>query len=92
MSNIVSKDRTFFCEPFKEHSVKTTVKSGFATIEQKSNVVELKLTHPCDTRSGLTAVLVRADAYAQPWAKRVQKMNGVEFIIVPEEDVIGYVR
>lgn len=89
-----------FCsKPFEVKHLKTKVKSGFATVEQKSELVALELIMNCsftDRFNGLMVpighkILVKADGYAQSWARQVLEYEGQEFIIVPEDAVIGWI-
>jgi hypothetical protein len=78
-------NKTVLTEPFKENSVKTEVKSGFATISQKHKMTGLKvLVGTPDIPAGST-VWVNADTFKQPWATRIYELGPYLGIMVPFE-------
>jgi hypothetical protein len=90
----------YFCtKPFETRHLSTKVKSGFATVEQKSEIVELELLMNAalgDSRVNQvigkgSKILIRADAYAQAWARQIFEYKGVQCIFVPQDFVLGWI-
>lgn len=78
-------NRVVACTPFSKQNMETVVKGGFAMIDKKVQLQELKVVmHAADPKlePGDT-VWVRGDAIVQPWAKEVFTVEGHEFILVP---------
>jgi hypothetical protein len=76
--------------PFKDMSVKTEVKSGFATIVQKTHLSTLQVV--VGNKDGSipigSVVYMAPDAFKSHWAKQIFLFENKEVIIVPENQVI----
>jgi len=86
------------CTPFPKPQAptKNAVVGGFALIEKKTLLQELKVVARCaegpfSELKQQASVFVRAEAADQKWAKEVHVVDGLEFILVPES-VIQLVR
>jgi len=73
------------CSPFPAQHVEKVVKGGFAMIDKKVQLQELKVVfHSADPdlEPG-DSVWIRGDAVIQPWAKETFNVDGQDFILVP---------
>jgi len=89
-------------EPFPVQHITGTAKGGLAFMDQKIQLTRLEVVVasscqvgdetvplPSDNFSENPAfVYVRADQFAQSWAKQVYELNGKPFILVPCESVV----
>lgn len=84
-------NRHIACEPFKTTDIKLEVKSGFATLAQKTSLTKLKvLAGTSDIPNG-SFIFLPSEHCKMPWAQKdkVFKLeNGTEFILVPEEMIL----
>ena len=89
------------CEPFDSQAIHAEVKSGFAVIAEKHKLKGLKvLVGNADSsvyyqvnadnraiNAGDTIYLY-AEAYKLGWAKKVYEIDGMSFILVPEDTIV----
>lgn len=78
-------NRVVACTPFNKQHLETVVKGGFAMVDKKVQLQELKVVlHAAEpSLAPGDTVWVRGDAVVQPWAKEVFTVEGREFILVP---------
>ncbi len=73
------------CSPFPAQHMEKVIKGGFAMIDKKVQLQELKVVFNSadpDLEPG-DSVWVRGDTVIQNWAKEVFTVDGKEFILVP---------
>jgi hypothetical protein len=78
-------------EPFPNVDVKTQVRSGFATVEQKHTLTKLRVIYGNNNGTILdnAFVYVLAETFKQPFANKVYlDENGTRFIVLPEHFVL----
>jgi hypothetical protein len=75
-------------EQFKSLEVKTVVQTGFAKIAQKHELTPLKVLIGNSKIKAGSTVYVPGETCKQPWASKVLKAAGTEFILMPESYVI----
>lgn len=91
MGNRFTYGKTIIAEPFPETSVKTEIKSGVAFFTQKTKLVSLKVLigNLDGSIPANSLVYVPADLFNAHWAKKVyHNVNGLEFIVVPDENIV----
>lgn len=95
MSTLRSKKGTLAIKPLPRFQ-KPEVKTGsFATIAQKHEVVavDLAMDYEIDgilLKAGRDQVILPADSNLQQWANKKVTLGEVEFVICPEQAVIGF--
>lgn len=77
--------------------IEAQVSGGFAAISQRTNLVVADLVMDYDLGSvrlvaGVDKVIIRGDAGLQPWAKQRMCLGAKEFVLCPENQVVGYLR
>lgn len=81
--------------PAKE-KVETVMRGNVALVSQKNSVIEAELAMDFKMSNGLilkankSKVIISGEAAFQGFAKQIYNYNGLEFIRVPEDNVIGY--
>lgn len=86
-------NRLVACSPFPTRDTKVQVRGGVAVIAQKQELTPLKVVFPCDYEDGFNAgvtVFVRGEACKHQYAGQVLVKDGVEFILVPFEQVVAW--
>ena len=93
---MTSLDGIALCKPYKHEGLKAEVKSGFASVSQKTGVVPLEAIVPGKVRDtmfmkGQTIYVLEEDLVTAAWGKAVRRVEGQEesFIIVPEKSIIA---
>lgn len=74
------------------NKIEAQVKGGIALTQHKHELLRVELVmdyKPLDIFAG-QKVLLRGDAGFQAWAREVLTLNGQEFVLCPEQAVIGY--
>jgi len=80
-------------------ALRSQVKSGFATISQKSKIVKLKVLHDAIVSVGDTSVNIKAGSklliseeilYSAPWAKNPTNLDDYQCIVVEPTYIIGF--
>ena len=80
-------------EPFPDMSVKISRQGvgpvKVARVENQVTLVPLKVLFRSEDGRFLSGqtVYVRGNLYTQPWAKEMQEISGIKFIVVPENFV-----
>lgn len=95
-----------FLEPYKgERKIEASVKSGFATVKQRSSLIGLKLVVPAQVivsgnvvetlSAGSVAYFEESVLSAAPWAKHTYKAEGLtdkEFIMADYTQAVAVVN
>jgi hypothetical protein len=87
---IYGYNKTIATFPFEKFSIESTVKSGFATINQKTTLTALLVVagnREGDIQAG-SVVYVNSDQCKQVWANKVYKLGEQDIILVPEDAVV----
>jgi hypothetical protein len=74
------------------NKVEAQMVGGLAVARQKHDVIKaaLAMDYPkCDVQEGDLAIL-RGDAGFKAWAREVFIIDGHEFVLCPEQDVLGF--
>ena len=73
-------------------STETEVVKGFASFKNKTSFQEVEVVYGSEKIKSGTKVLLRADAFAQPWAKNTYHYNGLDLLMVPQNEVLGVIE
>jgi hypothetical protein len=72
------------CTPVENRTVASEVKSGFAVVKNKVELVKLKVIFGCDEGPTVgDTVFIKGDAVNHAWCKDVFNVEGVSVILVP---------
>lgn len=85
---IKTENRRIACQRFPDVTVQKKTVGGFATAAQVSDLVGLDVLFGNEKYDSGDRVFLEGETAFQPWAKKIRKLNGVEFILIPEEFVI----
>lgn len=92
--DLTTINRFVITEPFETTSVQIEKRKGFAIAEQKVSITALTVLSKCRTdKLSLDPgdkVWVPGDACSYDFAKKVLEMDGVKFVIVPEDRIVGF--
>lgn len=83
-----SRNKLLACSPFPKQNVEKKVNRGLVMAEHKISIQELELLFTSESYAKGQKVYVRGDRVMQPWAKEVFTMDGKEFILVPESEIV----
>lgn len=96
MNNFHSINDYVICKPVKDVNVlRTTVKSGFASVSQVSTITSLEVLFDAAMSSGSVIpkgckVFVKEkDLATMPWAKEILTLDQNEIILIPKAAIIG---
>jgi hypothetical protein len=75
--------------------IEATIKGGVALISQRIDLIKTDLVMDYEIdglvlKANKDKILLRGDSGLQPWAKQVLNTEGLEFVLCPETNVIGY--
>jgi hypothetical protein len=92
--NKISKKGTLAVKQPEFKKIEATIKNGFALISQRVDLIKVDLLMDYDLdgiklKAGKDRVILRGDSGLQPWAKQVLNIDGVEFVLCPENLVVG---
>jgi hypothetical protein len=93
-STTQSPNNVLLVEPYKSTGLSVTVNKGFARVDQKTNIVPLKVIADLVLNTGITVskgdlvYLRQEDLEVQGWAKKMLQFRGVECIMVPLQDAV----
>lgn len=93
MSAVTKKGVLAIAQPqFKK--VEAEIKGGIAVIAQRVSLIKASLVlgyslNGVDLKAG-DKIILRGDSGLQPWAKQVVSLDDKEFVLCPEEQIIGY--
>lgn len=81
------------CAPFESVAVEIEKKNNFAFAKQKSALVETKVLYGYTSKdlaltSGTKVFIDGEIVKVHPWSKKVYTLNGVSFILVPEQYIL----
>jgi hypothetical protein len=94
-----SQNDTLILEAYKQgQGIKTEVKSGFAFVTQKSQLIGLTVLMDAKLSDGSfvpkgTVAYIPEDHMAMPWAKNVKTaapLDKQEFLIVPLREIVFF--
>jgi hypothetical protein len=93
MSAVTKKGILAVSQPqFKK--VEAELKGGIAVIAQRINLIKVDLVLGYNFNgTELTAgdkIILRGDSGLQPWAKQVVSLDNKEFVLCPEDQILGY--
>ncbi len=74
-------------EPFKTHELQTINIGGFAKVGQKHSLTSLKVVIGNNNYPVGSTIYVPGEMCKAHWATKIFKVDGVEFILVPEASV-----
>ncbi len=75
-------------EPFKTNEVQTINVGGFAKVGQKHELTPLKVVVGNNSYATGSVIYVLGESCKLPWANKIYKVKGQEFILVPEGSVL----
>lgn len=94
---LMSAGRSLAVVPPVLNKIETRLVGGIALNDTRSEVLTLDLVmnFPIDEQTmaeaGVDKVIVRGDSGAKPWGKQVYRIDGQDFALCPEGDVLGFV-
>lgn len=92
MSTLMTQNNLVACTPMKQQAISQVVKGGFALVDKKVQLEELKVVMSFSSKDAHyhegDSVWVRADQSVQPYAKEVFTVDGKEFILVPQTAIL----
>jgi hypothetical protein len=77
-----------FVEPFVTNDVKVNISNGFAKIDQRHSLTELKVLVGNATIPAGSVVTVLSELCKAHWAMKKYTLDGVEGIFMPETDAL----
>lgn len=79
-------------EPPVHSKVEAEIVGGIAITAQRINLIKqkVKLAQTALSLVPGDEVIIQADIVLEPWAKRVFNLNGVSFVLIPIDRIIGY--
>jgi hypothetical protein len=80
---IYAFNKQIACEPIANRTVASEIKSGFAVVKNKVELVKLKVVFGCDDIQANSYVYIKGDAVNLEWAKNVYAVEGVSVIMIP---------
>ena len=84
---IYSFNKQVACEPIANRSVASEIKSGFAVVKNKVELVKLKVLFGMVPEEGRMRpgdyLYIKGDAVNHEFAKTVYTLDGVSFILIP---------
>jgi hypothetical protein len=88
MYQTYATNKKIACTPFPSQVVEKEVKHGFVAVKQRGTLTKLKVIFwHFDIAPG-SEVYVRSEQFAAAWAKEVFEIDGVPFILVPEDQIV----
>lgn len=79
--------------PLKSDKIETKVVGGFATLQQKREIIAVVVKFGFSFEDVLLNsgdhILLRSDCAFKPWNKEVYTMGNEEFVLCPIEEVVG---
>lgn len=87
---IRTRNHRVACEPIATMSVEKEQKGGMMVPKQKGSLTKLRVLFEgfnLDYPKG-SVIWIRADQFIQQWAKDVLELDGVKFILVPEDQIV----
>lgn len=104
MEGTIMSDKTYYCvrpgfvavTAPSAPQIETQNNSGFITIAQYTQLVKLPVVidgkcHGQPVVAGEHSVAVRGDSLFQPWSKQKFAIDGINFVLCPETEVIAIV-
>jgi hypothetical protein len=80
----------------------TEHRAGLALNTSRSQVIKADLVmdyllqfasgNPQRVIAGTDKVIIRGDSGAKPWAKQIFNVDGKDFVLCPESEILGFVR
>jgi hypothetical protein len=98
MFRSISKKGYVAVVPPEFRKIEARIEGGLARLDQRTKVLvtPLVMDYRDDSRSftveGGWCAILEGDSGLKPWAKKRMEINGVEFCLVPESEVIGFYR
>ena len=95
MKKYFSKNGYLAVSPPEFKKVEQKIVSGFAMISQRTDVIEVDLImdYQLDGNTllaGHDRVILKGDAGLRQWAKEKLYIDGKEFVLCPESEVLGF--
>ena len=81
-------NRKIACEPFPINVVEKENRHGMVLARQKGTVTPLKVLFRYQNVYALSTVYVKSEHAMSLWAKEVYDVEGIKYILVPEEAVL----
>lgn len=78
------------CIPPASNQIKVTVKSAFARVDQKVELIGLEIKYGSDQFDSGVIYISGESATNHAWAKQVYDLGDGPFILVPEDMVLMY--
>lgn len=80
--------------------IEQKLEGGLSRIAQRTDLIYAELLMGADvdgqslrpSKEERVYVILKGVAGLNPWAKQVYILDGVEFVLCPENDVVGYVK
>lgn len=96
MNKLFTKKGSIAIEQPVFKKIEAQIKGGIATIAQRVELIEVKVLMNYASQDLLLkegdSVILRGDAGLTPWAKMVLTLSDKSFVLVPEEQIIGYIK
>lgn len=91
----ISKKGYFAIKQPEFKKIEATVRGGIALISQRIDLIksELVMDYEIDglvLKANRDKILLRGDAGLQPWAKQIMSIDGEDFVLCPENIIVGY--
>ena len=91
ISNIRVVNAKIACTPFPALSVEKENRGGLIVPKQRNALTQLEVVFPSGDKIFCpqgTFVWVRAEQFVLGWAKEIFDLEGVKFILVPEDQIL----
>jgi hypothetical protein len=96
MNNFYTKKGFIAIEQPLFKKIEAQVKGGIATIAQRVELIESSVVLNYQNGDLLLktgdSVILKGDAGLHPWAKQILSFKDKQFVLVPEEQIVGYVK
>lgn len=96
MTNFYTKKGFIAIEQPIFKKIEAQIKGGIAIIAQRVELTESKVVLNYNNADLLLKtgdhVILKGDAGLMPWAKQVLSFRDKEFVLVPEDQIVGYIK
>lgn len=76
--------------------IEAQLKGGIATIAQRVELIESPVVLNYKSADLLLkmgdSVILKGDAGLNPWAKQILSFKDKQFVLVPEDQIVGYIK
>jgi hypothetical protein len=88
LSQYQSWNHKVACAPWPTTQVAPEKNGGFIVAKQKKDLTGLKVVFGADKIAAGATVYVRGDLCFDPEAKKIHSVDGKEFVLIPENEIV----